>query len=237
MFDREEHFLDTNVIIGYTVKWDSHSMTCKSYFSEIEANGCNLQTSITVENEARTVIEECRRLVLQAVEALSSSFSPGGMHQINNDLINFITKEFSHEERFSAMKSYIEYKSTDIRNLLLQDRSLDNLIVDIREDFKKPIKFLNILKNNEDSTKVSLFCETLKNYSSEYSQEYYELDKIMDNKKDRDIAFDAYHLMKREGFDEIVLSSLDRDFVDEDFKPKIEETLDGLQIFNLLDYN
>ena len=108
--------------------------------------------------------------------------------------------------------------------------------MEVRKDFKKPIEFLNILKKNCDPTPIKLFCNILQNYSSEYLQEHAELDEIMDNKMDRDIAFDAYHLMKEKEFNEIVLSSLDGDFVDEGFKPKIERALDGLKIFNILSY-
>ncbi|MFW5928609.1 MAG: hypothetical protein ACOCSL_05330 [Thermoplasmatota archaeon] len=237
MFERNNHFLDTNVIIGYSVKWDTHSNTCKSYFTEIKNNRCNLHTSITVENEARKVIEECRRLVLQAIDILSSSFSPRDMTQINNDLFNFLTRQFSDEERFSAMKSYIEYKSMKIRNLLLNGRSLDELIPEVREDFKNPIQFLNVIKNDQKCSPINLSYKTLNNYSTEYPQKYNTLDTMMENKKDRDIAFDAYHLMCDEEFDEIVLSSFDSDFVDDDFKPNIEGILEGLIIFNLLTYN
>jgi len=237
MFDRNNHFLDTNVIIGYSVRWDNHSKACKSYFSEIKNNRCDLHTSITVENEARTVIEECRRLVLQAIDALSSSFSSRNITQLNNDLFNFLTKQFSDEKRFSAMKSYVEFKFTRIRNLLLNGRSLSELIPEVRKDFKNPIQFLNIIKNNQKCSPIRLSYETLNNYSTEYPQKHNNLDNIMENKKDRDIAFDAYHLMCNEDFDEIVLSSLDSDFVDDNFKSKIEDILDGVIIFNLLTYN
>lgn len=234
MYDKDHHFLDTNVIIGYTVEWDDHNHFSRRYFTRTCENDCELHTSTRVEDEARSVVEDCRRLILQAFELMSSEFKPGAVQNLRGDMISFVKKNFSERERYSSLKKYVEYRFSDIRALIFGGYSMDEVCVEVTEDFRPPLEFISNMKNEENST-VNFFSDVPSEYLSVYPSKYSKLDTIMDNKSDRDIALDAFHLKNEGGYDEIVLSSFDSDFVDGRFKPKIEGVLTGLLIFNLLE--
>ncbi len=234
MYDKDHHFLDTNVIIGYTVEWDDHNHFSRRYFSETYENECDLHTSVRVESEARTVIEDCRRLILQAFELISSDFTPGMDQKLREDLFGFIKKKFSERERFSSLEKYLQYKFFNIRNLLLSGYPLSKMMEDVNDDFRPPMEFLHRMKNDLDSD-IHFFDNVPSKYLPVYPEKYSELDSVMENKSDRDIALDAFHLKNEEGYNEIVLASFDSDFVDMRYKPKIEDCLVGLYIFNLFD--
>lgn len=234
MYDKDHHFLDTNVIIGYTVEWDDHNHFSEKYFSEACENDCKLHTSVRVGEEARTVVEDCRRLILQAFELLSSDFKPREDRNLRRDMFNFLIDNFSDRERFSSLKKYLEYKFMDIRNLVLRGYTLDKVMGEVQDDFRLPLEFLHSMKNDENND-IHFFDNVPPKYSSVYPQKFSKLDSIMENKSDRDIAFDAFHLKREKDYPEIVLSSFDSDFVDGRFKPSIEGILTGLYIFNLLE--
>jgi len=232
MYYMDHHFLDTNVIIGYTVEWDDHNNRCELYFSRTDSNNCSLFISSRVESEALSVVESCRRITLQAINSLWSEFQVGQIQTFETDVMSFIYSEFSDKKRFDALKRYIQCRMNTIREMKISNKSLSNILEIVRDDFEDPIQFLNSL---EQGSEINIFTDVKKGYRSIYQTKFYKLDDIMDNKTDRDIALDAYHLLQQKDFNDLVLASLDSHFVEENNKSNIENCLNGICIFNLLD--
>jgi hypothetical protein len=222
------HFLDANLLIGFSVEWDALNAASSYYFQSASPN---YLTSLRVHEEARSVIEKCRRRTLQVAEYVAEEFNIGAEYQLVDDLHGFVGQEF--EDLKSPVQNYISYREDLFQQLAHNPPAsvCDEIREEIRDDFKIPFAFLTKLK--ADGSRVQIWEDAPTDHSTVYPQNYTDVDKIMQNTADRDLLLDAYDFIERGQEDSILVTTLDRgDFIQD--RIELETTLQAVQILDVL---
>jgi hypothetical protein len=222
------HFLDANLLIGFSVEWDALNSASSYYF---RSTSPDYLTSLRVHDEARSVIEKCRRRTLQVAEYVAEDFSMGAEYRLIDDLHGFVNQEF--EDLKSPVKRYISHRKDLFQQLAHNppETVRDEIRQEIRSDFQTPSAFL--IKLKADSSLVQIWANAPEDHSAVYPQKYQELNQIMTNTADRDLLLDAYDFLERGDGDKVLVTTLDRgDFIRD--RIELETALQAVQILDVL---
>lgn len=225
-----DHFVETNIIIGYTVKWDRQAAVVQRYLDS--TSGVGLRTSPRVLSEAEDVINKRRRLAKQAAKRIFQNFDSGRYLPSVDDIVDFVYGELS-DYRDSVVDHVIQHiKDNESYYIgLTQDdnrRVLQATTEDIDDDFDSPINVISDIKSGKyDGFNCSIFTETKSDYSN------YVVSAMVDNvlsekPTDRDILLDAYHLTQKENIQTLYFVTIDRDFLDNE--SRLESRLGTIDI-------
>lgn len=89
-----DHFVETNIIIGYPVDWDRQAPVVRPYLDSL--SGINLHTSRRVLEEAEDVINDRRRLAKQAARRIFQDLDAGRHRPGTQQIVDFVWGELSH---------------------------------------------------------------------------------------------------------------------------------------------
>lgn len=224
-----KHFIDTNILIGFTVKWDIQREPSRQYFSQTHVE---YFASPRIHNEAKKVVESCRRKTLQVIDRIRDEFEAGSSLDVMGDVRRFVHSQF--DELKSPVLNYIEHQRGKVQNMLLNgdDSSYIELIKSVKQDFKLPLVMFRKLKAGD--LPITYFKRTHSDYERVYPDKKRALSKCMTNMADRDVALDAYHLLQFHSLEGLSIATLDRgDFVAQ--SEDIERILPGVVILDVLD--
>jgi hypothetical protein len=211
-----DHFIETNIIIGYTVDWDQQAPVVKQYLDSIHS--IDLYTSPRVLTEAEDVVNDRRRLTKQAAQLIFQDFDAGRHQPPIQQIVDFVWRELSHY-RDSVVSHvvqhirdnehyYIGLTQVDTRTVL--ERTTD----DIDDDFDAVIEIITRIRNHNCN---GLDCSVFANIKQDYSSlsVFGTVDGILSNKSnDRDILLDSYHLTQEESLNPLYFVTMDSDFLD-----------------------
>jgi len=226
--DHSRHFIDANLLIGFSVEWDQQNSASKFYFNR---GSPAYITSERVYEEARGVVEQCRRQTLQVATHVAMEFDSGLESQLFDDIHRFIDLHF--DDLKSPVKEYVEYNRPAFRTLSGDppEQETDRIKSEIRDDYKTPLRFL--AKLCHDSDILGIWTEAPTDHEDIYDGLYESLDDIMTNKDDRDLLLDAHDFLVVTGRDGLLVATLDRsDFIDD--REALESVLDPIEIVDLL---
>jgi hypothetical protein len=226
-----EDFIETNIIIGYTVDWDRQSSVVQQYV-EVRAGGVDLHTSSRVIAEAEDVISDRRRLAKQAARRIFQDFSASGRHPPVDQVVDFVRGELSHK-RDVAVDHVIQHikdneyyytglTQTDSTNALQRTAS------DIDSDFDGAVAVVRSIRNHTCSELAcTIFTDGLNDYSC-YSV-FSNVNQILSNSpNDRDILMDSYHLTQENGIGDLYFVTMDGDLLDNE--GQLESLLNTIDI-------
>lgn len=227
----EDHFIDTNLVIGYTVAWDNHRPKVKKY-----VNFCkdiSVYATERVLTEAERVINERRRLASQAANRIFHDFS--GTPPINLDhVVNFTRRELggNPSNAVDHVIQYIKSEPTLYKSLIGTDNpnALNLTVDDINSDFNQAVDVIDQLRLATDPDfDLELFTGHLQDHSSEYSC-FSRLDSIFGSSTvDRDILLDAHHFTQTTGPSPLQFVTMDFHHIHAN-SGDIESLLGGIQI-------
>lgn len=191
----ETDFWDTNIILGYTVRWDDLGSPVESYLSS-RATDRELITSTRVFDEALGVVETQRKRAREAADRVFERFESSRYDTIE-DVKKFVHREYAEDwGKVGPILGYIDYHDGAFLGLTRTDseRALRSTFEEISEDFDAPKRVIQRLKAENDQMALAHFDQGLIRYDSQYDEEYEELTSLLDD-LDRDILLDSYHLV------------------------------------------
>lgn len=225
------HFVDTNILIGYSVAWDSQSHPVEQYTSSGSFHEADHWASEAVLDEAEDVVNKQRRLSRQAAKVVFEQGNVDPGPDAEQDLINLVRSEFD-DDSISGVLSLMEDNPHLFIGLTQSDsqRALIATINDLKNLFDKPSKFVNQLREGEeDFFSLNLFSSRPNSYADIYDSTFDDLDDLVENKADRDILLDSYHLLHSNGMSGLVFVTTDHGDI-LSVNDEIEICLDGVLI-------
>ena len=197
----ESHFIDTNLVIGYTVKWDRHHKTIEKYTTACKHT--SVYATERVLAEAEKVVNTRRRLASQAARRVFQDFS-GNSPIATSDIVNFTRKELSSQPDSAVdhVIQYIKNEQTLYKSLVgtSSQNALRLTVNDIKSDFGAAIGVIEDLRLATDPDfDLDLFTGHLQDYSGVYSFCNRLKNILSGSTVDRDILLDAHHLTQTTG--------------------------------------
>lgn len=211
-----DHFVETNIIIGYPVDWDRQAPVVRPYLDSL--SGINLHTSRRVLEEAEDVINDRRRLAKQAARRIFQDLDAGRHRPGTQQIVDFVWGELSHC-RDSVVDHVIQH-IRDNENYYIgltqvdSRRALEATTDDIDDDFDSAIDIITDIRNhNCDGFDCSVFVDIKQDYSG-YAV-FSTVDSILSvEPNDRDILLDSYHLTQEENLQLVYFVTTDGDLLD-----------------------
>lgn len=210
------HFVETNIIIGYTVDWDRQAPVVRQYIAS--TSGVDLHTSLRVLSEAEGVVNDRRRLAKQAAKRIFENFDAGSRRPSVDDIVDFVYGELSHygasivDHVIQHIRDNEDYYIglTQVNNRRVLELTTD----DIDGDFDSPIGLISAIRaHNCDDFDCSVFFDIEDDYS-DYAV-FATVDNVLSDKPtDRDILMDAYHLTQEGDVQSLYFVTTDGDFLD-----------------------
>lgn len=192
------HFIETNILIGYTVNWDNQSSKVNGYLNAVDT-AVDLSTSIRAVDEAKKVITERRQPTVQAARLVFEEFEAHTDRPSKSDIIGFLRPKLDHlrDAVRSHVFDYIEHEISMFRGLATEDshRVLRLTIGDISEDFNNAVDLLDDIKKGRVPTfDCQIFDDCPDSYDGVYPV-FSTVNSILNNSpNDRDLILDAFHL-------------------------------------------
>lgn len=196
------HFVETNILIGYTVNWDNQSVGVSAYLDAVNAD-ISLSTSIRAVNEAKKVVADRRRTTVQAARLVFKGFDANRSRPSQSDIIGFLRPKLDHlrDPVRSHVFSYIEHEIDMFRGLATEDNSrvLTLTIGDISDDFNEALDLIDdIAKQRSLSFECQVYDCCPDSYEGIYPI-FSTVDGILDESpNDRNLILDAFHLKVEE---------------------------------------
>lgn len=209
----DNHFIETNIIIVYTVDWDRQFPAIQSYVEGISQK-ISVHSSERVLTEAETVVSERRRLTKQAARRVFEDFS-GQRPIADQDMINFIRRELNQhaDNAVDHVLQFVKEEMSLFKSLAATDiqKALTRTIQDIDSEFDRPITLIDDIRREvHQDLKVAIRNWREPDYETIYS-EYGSMKSLLPNSPlDRDILFDAHHLCTQENMSPLGFITMDR---------------------------
>lgn len=233
--DLDTHFVDTNILVGHTVEWDRLGGTVGTYLHDV-GQYCTIYSSPRAVKEALYVVRQQRRLAKKATEIVYEEYDRAETYGEIEHIKNFVYSELADGSGdttgIGGVLALIEEKENTFEGLTKVDtRSIfDQLSGEIDAAFEEPIGFLEALQEMaEEELPVRLFWETATDYENQYPQYSGLADIFADEPTDRDLLFDAFHMLTTMGLASLRFVTDDRDdFISN--RDRIQESLPGIVI-------
>lgn len=229
----DTHFIDTNILIGYTVEWDRLGGTVGTYLNVV-GHDRTIYSSPRAVKEALYVVREQRRLAKRATRIVYEDYDRAGTYDEIEHIKRFVHSELADgtgdTTGIGGVLALIEEKENTFDGLSQINKSdiFDQLSQEIDAAFEEPIEFLEALqKVPEEGIPLQLFCETATDYENQYPQYSGLADIFEDEPTDRELLFDAFHMLKTMGLARLRFVTDDhKDFISN--RNRIQNTLPSL---------
>lgn len=212
-----DQFIETNIIIGYTVNWDRLATDVQQYV-DTSAGRANLHTSSLVLDEAEDVINERRALAKQAARQIFADFTAPDHHPPVDQIVDFVRDELS-QKRDAVVDHVIQHiKDNEFyyAGLTQTDSpsALSSTSSDIDSDFDNAIETVRLIRRQKcPELNCTIFADGLGDYSI-YSV-FDPVNQILDSSpNDRDILMDSFHLAQDNGIEQLYFITNDGDLLD-----------------------
>lgn len=226
-----EHFLDSNIIIGRILGWDHSNSACCEYIEK----PTNKNASKTVYKECKSVFSRNKLIQKDFLNKLNIFFENEGINNFNRQLNSFkdnyiINQHSSFRLSESKFEKIINGFIRDCYDRILS--SMHNyfdyirFLGDIDEAFKKANQELNFICYSR-SLQIQI-------HTCPLSYESHLLDKLKSwkiHEPDSTIILDCHHVRTNNIQENIAFITADGDIIDA--KTKIETMLSGIYICSL----
>lgn len=230
-------FIETNIVIGYTVDWDRQSSVVGQYLENRPTN-TTLHTSPRVLDEAERVITDRRRIAKQAARRLFQDFeSDGGDLGDGRPNIEDVV-DFVYSDLDSQRESVRDHVIQHIRDNQFyytgvtqvdSERGLQLTLEDIDADFAAPLDVIEALRTVQyQDLQVEIFDDIRPDYENILPVYDAVNAHLEDSPLDRDILLDSFRLSEAEGMDGLFFVTLDSDILD--YERELEEILTTVDI-------
>ena len=232
----DEHFCDTNIIIGYTVQWSNLSNPVAAYFGCID-DCCNVRFSKRAIEEARSVIQQHRRVAQQAARLVFEKYVPSNTYSQLEDIKRFVRSELSNGHRgpsdsiLNGVMVFIEDNEWLFDGFAKIERSevFEQDLLEIAKAFEEPLAFLESLGDDDISHgEISLFTSCEDDYA--FYPEFSNVEPLFPYEAlDLNLLFDAFHFLNQDECTLVAFVTNDhKDFISN--REEIEAELEGVCI-------
>jgi hypothetical protein len=234
--DFDKHFLDSNVLIGFIIKWDSSNSDCYDYFKE----KTNKTVSKRVYNECKRVINRCRRMEEQFLSGAYDYFQGKNLLKNFRRQLNYFTMEYIEKQEDNAfgiskekftkfIRAFTDQCYGPIFNAMIDYSLYTNFAEEIAETFKGAMDELdNICYTNQI---VKVHKEPAKSYKNIFPNFESELNKMGIHKPDNLIILDCYYFKCTYLKEDMAFITSDKGILNVNLK--IQEFLDGIYVHSL----
>lgn len=227
----EDHFLDTNIIIGSRVNWDIQHNPAAKYFARYNVRR---HTSNKVREEVERYFNRTRAAMLAFMHELGKNVPMSGRVVTDRDIDRFasdfkIKRNYSNEDRvWSSLRRFIDDKRSDIKYAIsggkVQVRIYSNEIV---YEFDGVFASIDEDCRPEAGARIMVHAGCPDDYGE--TDEYKALSSLISNPDDVKILLDSYHVGMEVIKDSVDFVTLDvKDIVSK--KSVIETILKGIFI-------
>lgn len=145
MFSLDNHFIDSNVILGFVIDWDGLKSKCRKYFQ----NACNRYASENVYDECESVLSDVKDWVLKFLHAISKEH-PIISSYFKKDLDVLIEKTATqhsnsmreYQKIVDVLRSFSNHHQIELRNIMTGNnpykpfrKTVTNAFKDSRRNF------------------------------------------------------------------------------------------------------
>lgn len=226
-----EHFLDSNIIIGKILEWDHSNFACCEYIEK----PINKNTSPTVYKECKRVFSRNKLIQKDFLNELNTFLEDEGINDFNRQLSSFKNNYITNKHS-SFHLSKIKFEN--IVNGFVRDcydrihSSMQNyfdyiqFLGDIDEAFKKAAQELNFICYGR-TLQIQI-------HTCPLSYEPHLLDKLGSweiHDPDSTIILDCHHVQTNNIHEDVAFITSDGDIIDA--KTNIETMLSGIYICGL----
>ena len=222
-------FIETNIIIGYTVDWDRHQASVQEYI-ESRSDQVDMYTCARVLKEAEDVVSARRRVAKQAAKLVFQNFD-GSVEPFEiDDVVGFVRKELGNN-RDPVVDHVIQHIKDNRREYtgltkVESETELQRVVRKIDTDFNGAIAVVDsIRKRNCSELDCTIFPTSFPDLSG-YGV-FDNVDAILSG-LDRDILMDSYHLTQENEIETIYFVTMDGDLIGNE--SSLECLLDSIDI-------
>lgn len=232
----DEHFCDTNIVIGYTVDWSTLNNPVATYFDCL-GDRCVVHFSERAIKEAKTVIQRHRRFAKRAARLVFEKFSPTRDHSQLEHIEGFLRSELGDgfrgpsDSEFSALMVFIEEKEHLFEGFAKHGNEtiFEDDLLEITDAFDEAIAVLTSLLDGEvPDGQIAVFNRCEDDYA--FYSEFEHVEPLFPHETvDLNLLFDAFHFRCKEGYTIVAFVTNDHDdFISN--RDAIQAELDGLCI-------
>lgn len=221
----ENHFLDSGIIIAFSIPFDQDK-SCGIYWEK--RSDFNFYTAdFLVEKEVRPIVDNSRRDLLRLARAVHKEFDIADINELNPDLKAFARKEFGGVK--TPVIDFIEEYENDFRRLILKADDLKDLRKKINKQMTPPLDFVQqLLGDNHPDIMLINAEEEFTNYQDKIDQvqNIIQHDKQMDNK----IYASCIITCDQENLNSCYFATIDQDEFSETNENKLRAIDDRIEI-------
>ncbi|MFH1391208.1 MAG: hypothetical protein ABIH20_02750 [Candidatus Diapherotrites archaeon] len=235
MNENKNHFLDTSVILTGLTKWRKEELYPKAneYFDDKKFKRV---TSIRVFSEARSVINNCRRVYTQFLQKMFEDPSKINPMDVEGSLIFQAKKLFIESFEHRIIVSYIKACSGTIFSAVTSNaETFEKYLNQIRSEIQNGLMELILVCQPRSNAKISMYDKCPSDHSKYYSKEFQELENKINYSKDTEVILDAYFISKKIN-QKLSLITLDTEHMLSN-KDHIEATLQTIKVCDFRHYN
>lgn len=225
MLDVKNHFLESNIIIGLSVKWDNQNPICQEYRSVSDDNHW-FSSKKVLEEEVEPIINGLRQDMLKIVEESRPS-EASNLDTFKQNIWDIL--ESLNEGKFDKLERYIDFRSDIFSKFIQNSVGVNKLLLKVDEDFDNPSKFVLGIKQNSSRIMYLPYNNT-KNIQR-YNSEYGKLFRLMGHEDDSEVLLDAHHFTEENDGDKIAFITTDNEHINNN-SGRIESILGRIEVYN-----
>lgn len=227
----EHHFLDANILVGFTVTWDLQYESVARYMTR---ESVKRHTSKRVYRESRGVLEGSRRLILKYLrefyKKVSRALDP---LKIDRSIRNF-TKQFSSnlvEKERKIIESFVNRNFNELKNVALGgEETLGEFKKSVGDTFLKALDYIDIhCKPDDPEALICRYDNCPENYKPHYPDKCSTLCSVINYKNDVLVLLDSYFIKNNHIRENICFVTTDQKHLLKN-KPVIERILTGISL-------
>ncbi len=229
----DEHFLDSNIIIGSILKWNKAHRDAYFYFKE----NYNKNISKRVYDECRSVFINNEMWTLRFIKELNDKFRKMSIINPKSKLYTFRDEfiktmcaydPYNCDNIERVIFSFVKDCEPDLLNIIEDSSNYGNFRLIIASTFQKALKSLDSICCGRSSI-VNTYQGCPKDYSYDAPVQYSELSKLSVHKSDRLILLDSHYFRSMKIRKDMAFVTSDNEILKNG--TKIEIILKGIHLF------
>ena len=193
------HFLDTSILLGSRISWDSQFSHVSSYINVADIQRISSKRAY---NEAKGVLQRNRREILKYLDSLKNEFLNPGHPIINEASVDRLSKKYcttiENEKNCNALTLFTNKNIYDITNALQDGNTMfDNYKLTIGRAFQTALNSLAIDCRTPEGAFIRRYDICPQVYDQIYDTEQYRLMTLINYIDDVKILLDSYFLQDR----------------------------------------
>lgn len=206
MSDPIRHFLDTNLLLGFSIEWDTHTSDAAAYRRETDARWFTCHRAC---KEGAFVVRDKRMEVLKSLRMAAEDFDVGA-YVTTDDLYRFFRNQYDGDVP-RIVNGFIQERD-DLYEQAARDGEISGVSDDVFDYFEPIEEYFDLLDGAWNGY-IHCYCDAPPEYDSD-DRCVSDMQACIGYEPDRDIALDAHYLATQFDFSDLTIVSFDSHFTD-----------------------